>query len=302
MAGSIMLERAIFKNKIKIKIYGPNIELEDADCNFTTEFTDEIEPNSCKLTIYNLSDKNMNNILHNTQYVEIFTNQYNLKDDDGSVLWQLAFSGILREAVKKPKPTKSGKPSKAKPKILKPAITTESDDADDYIQIELQEGDGTDIGTFVSKSYKKGFNTKKILTSLAEMIDMEIVFDKNIQNFNLTYPIILHDNVRKSLGKIASYLNATCTISNNRIYIMSKEPNGKALYYHFDETNIQRPRMIQGNKIEFTAPYIAPLAVGSFIRLSNKKIDIDGIYQICKLESSFSNHSEDCETKVTVKY
>lgn len=297
-----MIQQAIFENKIKFKIYGPNIETDEADCNFEVEFTDEKEPNTCKLTIYNLNDKNVDAILNNTQYVEIFTNQYGLKDSDNTTLWQFAFGGILREAVKKPKPTKSGKPSKSKAKVLAPAITAEVDEADEYIQIELQEGNGTDIGTFVSKSYKKGFYVKKILTDLAKSIDMEIVFDKNVQNFYLTYPIILHDNVRNSLVKVASYLGATCTISNNRVYIVSNNPDGVASYYQFDEENIQRPRMLQEKKIEFTVPYMPALTVGSFVRLVNRKMNIDGIYQICKIESKFSNHSEDCETKVTVKY
>lgn len=297
-----MIPQTVFENKIKVKIYGPNLEIDDADCNFEAEFTDEKEPNTCKLTIYNLNDKNMDAILNNTQYVEIYTNQYGLKDSDNTILWQFAFGGILREAIKKPKLTKSGRPSKAKAKVLAPAITAEVDEADEYIQIELQEGNGTDIGTFVSKSYKKGFYVKKILTDLAKSIDMEIVFDKNVQNFYLTYPIILHDNVRNSLVKVASYIGATCTISNNRVYIVSNNPDGVATYYQFDEENIQRPRMLQEKKIEFTAPYMPALTVGSFIRLINKKINIDGIYQICKIESKFSNHSEDCETKVTVKY
>ena len=297
-----MIPQTIFENKIKVKIYGPNIETDEADCNFEVEFTDEKEPNTCKLTIYNLNDKNMDAILNDTQYVEIYTNQYGLKDSDNTTLWQFAFGGILREAIKKPKPTKSGKPSKSKAKVLAPAITAEVDEADEYIQIELQEGDGTDIGTFVSKSYKKGFYVKKILTDLAKSIDMEIVFDKNVQNFYLTYPIILHDNVRNSLSKVASYLGATCTISNNRVYIVSNNPDGVASYYQFDEENIQRPKMLQEKKIEFTAPYMPALTVGSFVRLVNKKMNLDGIYQICKIESKFSNHSEDCETKVTVKY
>lgn len=297
-----MIPQTVFENKIKVKIYGPNLEIDDADCNFEAEFTDEKEPNTCKLTIYNLNDKNMDAILNNTQYVEIYTNQYGLKDSDNTILWQSAFGGILREAVKKPKPTKSGTPSKAKSKVLAPAITAEVDEADEYIQIELQEGNGTDIGTFVSKSYKKGFYVKKILTDLAKSIDMEIVFDKNVQNFYLTYPIILHDNVRNSLVKVASYLGATCTISNNRVYIVSNNPDGVASYYQFDEENIQRPKMLQEKKIEFTAPYMPALTVGSFVKLVNRKMNIDGIYQICKIESKFSNHSEDCETKVTVKY
>lgn len=292
----------VFENKIKILIHGPNIQLEEADCGFSTEFTDEKEPNSCKLKIYNLNEQNMDAVLNNTEYVEIFTNQYGLKDTDGNILWQSAFEGLLREAIKKPKKTKTGKISKAKVKILTPAITTGDDEADDYIELDLQEGNGTDIGTFVSKSYRNGFSVKKVLTDLAKSIDMEIVFDKNVKNFNLNYPIILHDNVRNSLTKVASYIDAKCTISNNRVYIVSNNPEGTAVYYQFDEDNIPQPKFLQDKKIEFVAPYMSNLTVGSFVKLSNKKLNIDNIYQICKIESSFSNHSEDCETKVTVKY
>ena len=292
----------IFENKIKVLIHGPNIQLEEADCEFSAEFTDEKEPNSCKLKIYNLNEQNMNAVLNNTEYVEIFTNQYGLKDTDGNILWQSAFEGLLREAIKKPKKTKTGKISKAKAKILTPAITTGEDEADDYIELDLQEGNGADIGTFVSKSYRNGFSVKKVLTDLAKSIDMEIVFDKNVKNFNLNYPIILHDNVRNSLNKVASYIDAKCTISNNRVYIVSNNPEGTAVYYQFDEDNIPQPKFLQDKKIEFVAPYMSNLTVGSFVKLSNKKLNIDNIYQICKIESSFSNHSEDCETKVTVKY
>lgn len=301
-----MIPITIYKNRIKIKIHGPNIELDNADCDFSCEFTDEKEPNNCKIKIYNLNEENMNAVLNNTQYVEIFTNQYGLKDSDGNLLWQSAFEGILREAEKKPKPsyTKKGKlrKSKAKTKYLTPSATTGTDEADDYIELELQEGNGADIGKFSSKSYRKGFDVKKILTDLAKSIDMEIVFDKNVKNFFLTYPIILHDNVRNSLSKVASYIDATCTISNNRVYIVGNNPKGVAIYYQFDEENIPQPKYLQNKKIEFIAPYMPALTVGSFVRLVNKKMEIDGVYQICKLESSFSNHSEDCETKVTVKY
>lgn len=293
---------AVFENKIKILIHGPNIQVEDADCEFSVEFTDEKEPNSCKVKIYNLNEDNMNAVLNNTEYVEIFTNQYGLKDTDGNILWQSAFEGLLRQAEKKPKPTKSGKASKAKTKLLTPAITTGDDEADDYIEIELQEGNGTDIGTFISKSYRNGFDVKKILTDLAKAIDMEIVFDKNVKNFTLTYPIILHDNVRNSLVQVASYINANCTISNNRVYIVSNNPEGVITYFQFDEENIQQPRYLQDKKIEFTAPYMPTVVVGSFIKLVNKKMEIDGVYQVCKIESKFSNHTEDCETKITVKY
>ena len=292
----------IFENKIKLLIHGPNIQIEDADCEFSAEFTDEKEPNSCKLRIYNLNEKNMNAVLNNTEYVEIFTNQYGLKDTDGTILWQSAFEGLLRQAEKKSKPTKSGKASKSKTKYLTPAVTSGSDEADDYIEIDLQEGDGTDIGTFVSKSYRDGFDVKKILTDLAKTINMEIVFDKNIKNYFLTYPIILHDNIRNSLVQVASYVDATCTISNNRVYVVSNKPDGVITYFQFDEENIQQPKYLQDKKIEFVAPYMPTIIVGSFIRLVNKKMEIDGIYQVSKIESKFSNHSEDCETKITVKY
>lgn len=300
------ITQTIYRNRIKIYIHGPNILLEDADALFTTEFTDEKAPNTCKLKIYNLTDINSNAVLNNTEYVEIFTNQYGLKDSDGQILWQSAFEGLPREIEKKPKPsyTKKGKlrKSKAKVKYLTPAITTGEDDADDYIELELQEGTGADIGTFVSKSYKKGFNVKKILTDMTKSIGMEIVFDKNVKDFTLTYPIILHDNVRNSLVQVASYIGCTCSIANNRAYIVSSNPEGVTTYYQFDEENIQRPRYLQDKKIEFDAPYMPALQIGSFVKLINKKMDIDDVFQICKLESSFSNYSEECETKVTVKY
>lgn len=296
------LQTVIFENKIKILIHGPNIQIEDADCEFSTEFTDEKEPNSCKLKIYNLNEENMNAVLNNTEYVEIFTNQYGIKDSDNTILWQSAFEGILRQAEKKTKSSssKSGKSSKIK--YLTPAITTGEDDSDDYIELDLQEGNGTDIGTFVSKSYRNGFDVKKILTDLAKSINMEIVFDKNVKNFTLTYPVILHDNIRNSLTKVASYIDAKCTISNNRIYIVSNNPEGVVTYFQFDEDNIPQPKYLQDKKIEFIAPYMPTLLVGSFIKLINRKMAIDGVYEICKIESKFSNHSEDCETKVTVKY
>jgi hypothetical protein len=292
----------IFENKIKILIHGPNLHIEDVDCDFEVEFTDEKEPNKCKLKIYNLNEANMNAVLNNTLYVEIFTNQYGLKDSENNILWQTAFEGLLRKAEKKPKPTKSGKASKAKTKYLTPSATVHTDDSDIYIELDLQEGDGTDIGTFVSKSYRKGFDIKKILTDLASSIGMEIVFDKNIKNFLLTYPIILHDNIRNSLSQVASYIDATCTISNNRVYVVGNSPEGVSSYFQFDEENIQQPKYLQDKKIEFTAPYIPTVTVGSFIKLINKKMEIDDVYQVCKIESKFSNYSEDCETKITVKY
>lgn len=300
------IQTVIFENKIKILIYGPNLQIENADCNFQSTFTDEKEPNTCTLFIYNLNDKNMDAIINNTNYVEIFTNQYGLTDTNGNVLWQKAFGGVLRDAVKIPKPsyTKKGKlrKTRAKIKYLTPSITPQTDDGESYIQMELQEGDGTDIGTFFSKSYRKGFNIKKILTDLAKSINLEIVFDKNIKNYYVNFPIILHDNVRNSLNKIASYIGAKAIISNNKVFITSKSPNKNFIYYQFDESNIPQPKYLQNKKIEFMAPYMPDLHIGTFVRLVNKKMEIDGVYQICKLENEFSNHDEDCETKVTVMY
>lgn len=296
----------IFENKIKVKIYGPNLEIIDADMDFSIERTNEKDPNLCTLKIYNLTEVHMNQIMNNCKYVEIYTNQYGLKDDDGQLLWQKAFEGLLKETVKKPKQsyTKKGKlrKSKAKTKFLQPSITTGDDEADDYIQIELQEGNGSDIGTFISKSYRNGFNVKRVLEDLAKSINMEIIFDKDVKNFNITYPIILHENVRDALIKVASYIGCSANIQENKVYIKNINPKGVITYYYFNEDNIQQPKYLQDKKIEFSAPYMPVLIVDTFVKLTNIKQEIDGIFQIVKTESTFSNYKEECETKVTVKY
>jgi hypothetical protein len=293
----------IFKNRIKLKIYyGTQVlETDEADCEFETMFTDEKDPNTCKLRIYNLNETNIDNIINNIKYVEIWTNQYGEKDDDSLPLWQLAFEGLLREVTKKPKPSTVKKKSN-RVKYLTPSVTTGDEEADDYIEIDLQEGTGADIGTFVSKSYRKGFNVKKILTDMAQSINMEIVFDKNVKDWNVTYPIILHDNVRNSLDRVASYIGCKAVIQNERVYVASTNPEGVITYYWFDESNIQQPRYLQDKRIEFTAAYMPTLLPAQFVKLTNKKQQIDGIFQIVKIESKFSNHSEDCESKITVKY
>lgn len=295
------------KNRIKVKIYGPNLEIEDADINFETILTDEKDPNECTLRIYNLTDEHMNQIIRECKYVEIYTNQYGVKDVDNTLLWQKAFEGLPKQIEKKSKPsyTKKGKlrrGSSTKVKYLAPSIQQIVEDADDYIEIVLQEGDGSDIGTFVSKSYKSGFNVKKILIDLAKSINMEIVFNKNVKLTNVTFPIIIHDNVRNSLTRVASYIGCTATIQNNTVYISSKNPDGVIIYYQFDEDNTQQPKYLQDKKIEFSAPYMPALAVGGFVKLTNRRQEIDGVFQIVKLENSFSNYSEECETKVTVTY
>ena len=285
------------QNKIKVLIYGPNISIEDADMSFDATFTDEKNPNVCNLKIYNLNESNTEAILNDTKYIEIFTNQYGLTDTNGQTLWQLAFSGIPKESteIKKSK-------TKSKVKYHTPSIINASEEADTYIQIVIQEGDGRDIGKFVSKSYRAGFDVKKILTDIAKSIDFEIVFDKTITNYKLTYPIILHENARNCLTKLASYIGCKCIINNGRVYIIDKNPKDSAILFHFDESNIPQPNYREGKKIEFTAPYMATLNVGTFVKLTNIKKSIDGIFQICKIESLFSNYSEDCESKVTVKY
>lgn len=297
----------IFENKIKVKIYGPNLEIEEADMNFEATFTDEKDPNECTLRIYNLTEEHMNQIIKDCKYVEIYTNQYGIKDTDGTLLWQKAFEGLPREMEKKSKPsyTKKGKLRKSstnKVKYLTPALQRIIDDADDYIELQLQEGDGRDIGTFVSKSYKTGFDVKKILTEMAQKIGMEIVFDTNVKLTTVTFPIIIHDNIRNSLSRVASYIGCTASIQNNTVYISSKNPEGVMIYYQFDEDNIQQPKYLQDKKIEFSAPYMADLRVSGFVALFNKAQEISGVFQVVKLESSFSNYSEECETKVTVKY
>lgn len=295
------------KNRIRVKIYGPNLEIEDADINFEIILTDEKDPNECTLRIYNLTDEHMNQIIRDCKYVEIYTNQYGVKDMDNMTLWQKAFEGLPKQTEKKSKPsyTRNGKlrkGSSTKVKYLAPSIQQIVEDADDYIEIVLQEGDGSDIGTFVSKSYKSGFNVKKILTDLAKSINMEIVFNKNVKLTNVTFPIIIHDNVRNSLTRVASYIGCTATIQNNTVYISSKNPDGVIIYYQFDEDNTQQPKYLQDKKIEFSAPYMPALAVGGFVKLTNRRQEIDGVFQIVKLENSFSNYSEECETKVTVSY
>ena len=296
-----------FRNRIKVKIYGPNIEVEDADMSFEAIFTDEKDPNESTLRIYNLTDTHMNRITKDCKYIEIYTNQYGVKDENGQLLWQKAFEGLPKDIEKKTKPIYNRKKPKktsstTKVKYLAPSIQQIIDDADDYLEIVLQEGNGADIGTFVSKSYKTGFNVKKILTDLAKSINMEIVFDKNVKLINVTFPIIIHDNVRNSLTKVASYIGCTASIQNNKVYVSSKNPEGVIIYYQFDEDNTQQPKYLQDKKIEFSAPYLPVLAVNGFVKLMNKRQEIDGVFQIVKLENSFSNYSEECETKVTVKY
>ncbi len=299
----------IFENKIKLKIYYGTyvLETDQADCEFETMFSDESNVlNTCKLKIFNLNEEHINSIITDTKYVEIWTNQYGEKDENGLPLWQLAFEGLLREAIKKPKPTytKKGKLRKSSSKVryLTPSVITGDDEADDYIELSLQEGKGADIGTFVSKSYRTGFNVKKILTDMAKSIEMEIVFDKNVKDWNVTYPITLHDNVRNSLNRVASYIGCKAVINNNKVYIASENPDGVITYYWFDENNTQQPNYEQDKKISFTIAYMPTLLPAQFVKLTNKKQQIDGIFQIVKIESKFSNHSEDCESKITVKY
>ena len=61
----------VFENKIKVRINGANLELINAPMNFNIKRTNEKEPNTCSLTIYNLNDTDISRLYDGIYSVEI---------------------------------------------------------------------------------------------------------------------------------------------------------------------------------------------------------------------------------------
>lgn len=289
----------VFDNKIKVRINGANIELDEASMNFTIERNNGKEPNTCSLTIYNLNDQDIARLYDNIYSVDIYTNQYDLRTPDGELIWENVFSGVLRN-ITKPRKSKTKK-SKAPTRYYAPSIQYSTDEADTYITLELQEGSGIETSFFVSRSYKSGMSAFSIIKDIGRTMDMPVMFIGDLKDVNLNFNVPMYNVGLNCLHKMARYLDARVTIVNGNIYFAPNSSKGTRIIHKYDEDNIPTPEFKEDKKIEISTIFTPEIIPNEYIYISNKVLKINGAYKVIEIKHSFSNHSTDCETIITVK-
>ena len=286
----------VFDNKIKVRINGANIELDEASRNFTIERNNGKEPNTCSLTIYNLNDQDIARLYDNIYSVDIYTNQYDLRTPDGELIWENVFSGVLRN-VTKPK----GKSKKAKTRYYAPNIQYNTSDADTYVTLELQEGNGIETSFFVSRSYKSGMSAFSIIRDIGRTMDMPVMFIGDLKDVNLNFNVPMYNVGLNCLHKMARYLDAKVTIVNGNIYMAPNSSKGTRIIHKFDEDNIPTPEFKEDKKIEISTIFTPEIIPNEYVYISNKVLNMNSAYRVLEIKHTFSNHSTDCESVITVK-
>lgn len=292
-----MVSKVVFENKIKVRINGVNIELTDTDMNFTITRNNEKEPNTCSLTIYNLNDTDVSRLYDDLYSVEIYTNQYDLRDSNNQIIWQNVFNGTLKD-IKKPK----GKSKKNKTtRYYAPSIQYEGGEADTSVTLELQEGSGVDTSMFISKSYKSGTSAFSIIKDMAKTMDMPVMLLGDLKDTNLNFNVPLHGIGLNCLHKMATYLGAKVTIVNGSIYVAPNLSSGSRILHKFDEDNIPTPEFKEDKKIEISTIFTPEIIPNEYIYITNKILRMNGAYRVLEVQHSFSNHGPESDTIITVK-
>lgn len=297
-----MVSKVVFENKIKVRINGVNIELTDTDMNFTISRNNSSEPNTCSLTIYNLNDTDVSRLYDDLYSVEIYTNQYDLRDSNNQIIWQNVFNGTLRN-IKKPTRTKAKtKSKKTRPaRYYAPSIQYEGSEADTYVTLELQEGSGIDTSMFISKSYKSGTSAFSIIKDMAKAMDMPVMLLGDLKDTNLNFNVPLYGIGLNCLHKMATYLGAKVTIVNGSIYVAPNLSSGSRILHKFDEDNIPTPEFKEDKKIEISTIFTPEIIPNEYIYITNKILKMNGAYRVLEVQHSFSNHTTDADTVITVK-
>lgn len=300
-----MVSKVIFENKIKVRINGVNIELTDTDMNFKITRTNDKEPNTCTLTIYNLNDEDVSRLYDDIYSVEIYTNQYDLRDANNEIIWQNVFNGVLRDVIKPQKISTTKKPRKKKKatstRYYAPNVQYSGDEPDTYVTIELQEGSGIETSKFISKSYKSGMSAFSIIKDMAKSMDMPVIFLGDLKDTNLNFNIPMYNIGLNCLHKMATYLDSKVTIVNGCIYIAPNTSNGNKILHKFDEDNIPTPEFKEDKKIQIETIFTPEIIPNEYIYITNKILRMNNAYRVLEVEHNFSNHSLESETIITVK-
>lgn len=301
------LNNVVFENKIKVRINGANLELINAPMNFSIKRTNEKEPNTCSLTIYNLNDVDISRLYDGIYSVEIYTNQYDLRTPDGELIWENVFTGMLREVLKPRKPRKPTKRKSKKPpkaptaRYYAPSIQYSGNEPDTYVTLELQEGNGIETSFFISRSYKSGQKAFDIIKDLARNMEMPVLFIGGLKDKEMNFNIPMYNIGLNCLHKMARYLDAKVTIVNGNIYFAPNSSSGTRIVHKYDEDNIPTPEFKEDKKIEVHTIFTPEIIPNEYIYITNKILRMDNGYRVLEVEHNFSNHDEDCETILTVK-
>lgn len=298
-------DNIVFENKIKVKINGANIELDNAPMNFTINRNNEKEPNTCSLNIYNLNDVDIAKLYDDIYSVEIYTNQYDLRTPDGELIWENVFTGMLREVLKPRKPSKAKKPRKSKksatPRYYAPSVQYNGDEPDTYITLELQEGNAVETSRFISRSYKSGQSAFEIIKDLARNLDMPVMFIGDLKDTTLNFNIPMYNIGLNCLHKMARYLDAKVTIVNGNIYFAPNSTTGSRIVHKYDEDNIPTPQFKEDKKIQIETIFTPEIIPNEYVYITNKILGMDAGYRVLEVEHSFSNHDTESSTTLTLK-
>lgn len=293
-----------FYTKIKVEILGADMIIEDADIALDYEKTDEEKPNTCDITIYNLSDDTYNRLNTRSNAARVYV------DIDGQG-YNLVFAGNLRNLQKWKKATVTKKKTKSKRKAKihfnEPPIRREGE-IDVATIISLEDGrKATYFDNHISKSYSKAVTNKYILQDILSYVksrdaNVKISADTNALT-EYTYPagVVFQGELINVLTSICKTGNAYCTVQDDVILVSSKAYDKKNVAYTYllDGTNCPSPETNTDKELDILAPYIPTLNPFNFVKLNFR--DYVGLFQVKSIKSRIDNFGGDCETKVTVK-
>ncbi|MBA2878057.1 hypothetical protein HNR63_001111 [Anoxybacillus kamchatkensis] len=238
----------LFGRYAVIKTGNVTLNSDDLTVEFEAPFDDDMEPNESKITIYNLSQKTVNQLKRNQQ----LTLDAGYKQDHGVLL-----SGYISKVENKGERT------------------------DVKTTIYVLDTKPFDTKKTVKKSYKKGIKASQILRDLIASFSLKVAVLKLPKDKVYTKGYTVNGEIIEQLNKIAKDCGASAYINKGQLYIRSlKEGDDTRFKLSSDTGLIGSPepfeeevdgRIIKGYKVKCLLQY--RLTTASIVEIQSKTVN-----------------------------
>ena len=272
-------------NKIVLQIIGTDIEISDLDIDFEIELTNEADPNSAKVTIWNLSQQTMTEISENFTAIRI--------------LYQDAYTDGLVNVYTGQKRSKTEKTSGKSASKTKRQQLTASVGSDVGFTLFLAEDLNNFSNSFFSKSYETEVSTRNIISDIARTMQAGVFYTNPVEHNVYKNGKAFNQPSKSALNEVCKRINCNWSLTQGAVNISPLKTEKKQSTFLFDGETVESPQILDNDEFSFETRFIPQLKPDMWVRVETR--DYNGTYRITKVKHSASNYSVKCTSEVTLK-
>ena len=273
-------------NKIILQIIGTDIEISELDIDFEIELTNEADPNSAQVTIWNLSESTRSEIIQNFTAVRILYEDFYT---EGLIN---VYTGFKRSKVEQ----KSSKGGSSK---TKRQVGLENVGSDVGTVLYLAENLNNFSNSFFSKSYTTEVSSKTIISDVAKTMQAGTFYQAPVNHIVYKNGISFHENSRTALSRVCKTIDCNWSLTQSAVNISPIKTKIQQSTFLFDGDTIDSPKPLDNDEFSFETRFVPQLKPDMWVRVETR--DYNGTYKITKIKHSASNHGDKCVSEITLK-